>query len=244
MESVNFKLEVFEGPLELLVHLIEKNKVNICDIPISEILEQYMTYVEEYQRYNLDNISEFLLIASRLVYIKSRMLLPRVEDEEEDPREELVTMISNYIKYKDFASVLKEYKEKNGDKIYVKEPDKVEFDDTYKKKHDIAELIYAYNNILKRNLRKLPPPIQSFTGIVGTKHVSVSSRVFGLLRQLIMRKYISFKRFIYSQKSKSEVIAAFLAVLELSKVKRIMLKDDGPGGDDIRIELCGEELEN
>ncbi|MDP4153069.1 MAG: segregation/condensation protein A [Bacillota bacterium] len=246
MENVQFKLEVFEGPLDLLMHLIDKNKVNICDIPIAEILDQFMAYVEEYQNYNLDNISEFLVMAAQLLYIKSRMLLP-VEDtgEGEDPRDELIDMISRYRLYKEAAVTLKEYKSQNGDRIFVKEPELVEFDETYNKSHSIWQLLDAYRGMFRKNQRRMPPPIQSFSGIVGTPHVSVSSRVFNLLRHLLKRKYISFKSFIYSQKSRSEVVAAFLAILELSKVKRIRFEEvSAEGFSDIRIELSDEKRGN
>ncbi len=240
MEQLEFKLEVFEGPLDLLLHLLDKNKVDICDIPIAELLDQYMAYVEEYKNYNLDNISEFLLVASRLLYIKSKLLLPS-EEEEEDPRLELVDMLEEYKKVKVAAGELGERKLKNGDLIFTKKQDKVKFDDTYKRTHNISILSRAYEEMFKIKQRKLPPPIESFSGIVGTKIVSVTSRVVSMLRRLIRGKYTSFKAFIYSQRSRSEVVAAFLAILELSKVKRIKLVDIEGAEGDFRIELAKGE---
>ena len=205
-------------------------------IPIAELLDQYMAYVEEYKNYNLDNISEFLMVASRLLYIKSKLLLPAEEDEE-DPRLELVDMLEEYKKVKLAAEDLGRRKLQNGDLIFTKKQDKVKLDDTYKKTHDIKILSDAYEEMFKVKQRKLPPPIESFSGIVGTKIVSVASRVVNILRRLVKGKYTSFKAFIYSQKSRSEVVAAFLAILELSKVKRIVLTDIEGTQDDFRIEL-------
>ncbi len=237
MEQLEFKLEVFEGPLDLLLHLLDKNKVDICDIPIAELLDQYMAYVEEYKTYNLDNISEFLMVASRLLYIKSKLLLP-VEQDEEDPRLELVDMLEEYKKVKVAAGELSRRKAENGDIIFTKKQDKVKLDDTYRRTHDISVLSNAYEEMFKIKQRRLPPPIESFSGIVGTKIVSVASRVVSVLRRLVRGKYTSFKAFMYAQKSRSEVVAAFLAILELSKVKRIKLTDiEGTDGD-FRIELA------
>ena len=231
-EQLQFHLEVFEGPMDLLLHLIDKNKIDILDIPIALLLEQYMEYVEEYKKHDLDNLSEFLVVSSQLLYIKSKLLLPKEEsDEQEDPREELVKMILEYKKYKTVAQTLKEYKTENGDKLYIKGSEEIDFGKPKLKTQSVYSLVNAYESVFKKNMRRMPPPIESFSGIIGTKIVSVTSRVTNILRRLIKHKRLSFKELMYSQKSRSEVVAAFLAVLELSKVKRIILEDSGDGSD-------------
>lgn len=241
-EQLQFKLEVFEGPMELLLHLLDKNKVDIMDIPISDILEQYLIYVNEYKKYDLDNISEFLVIASQLVLIKSRMLLPKSDTDEQDPRDELINMIEEYKKYKQVAQTLKEYKENNGDKLFVKDAEDVELDKKYTKVHPVSLLVNAYEGVYKKNMRKMPPSIEAFSGIVGHKIVSVTTKVMAILRSLISNKKVSFKKLMYAQKSRSEIVAAFLAVLELSKVKRIIISDSKTDSQDITLELVrGDE---
>lgn len=225
MEQIKYKLEVFEGPLDLLLHLIDKNKVDICDIPIAEILSQFLLYVEDYKRADIDNISEFILMASQLVFIKSKMLLPKEEEEEGDPRDELAQMLLEYKKCKDAALILKESKEKNGDLIYVKKPDLVEADNTYPYTHSPDELVQSYESIFKRSFRRMPPPAAAFDKIVRANFVSVTRKVFAILRRLLRDRQIGFRTWMYSQRSRSEIVAAFLAVLELSKVNRIYLKE-------------------
>lgn len=231
-EQLQFHLEVFDGPMELLLHLIDVNKIDILDIPIALLAEQYVQYVEEYKKYDLDNLSEFIVVLSQLLYIKSKMLLPKEEsDEPEDPREELVKMILEYKKYKAVAQTLKDYKSEYGDKTYTKRSEEIDFGKPKMKQQTVSSLVNAYESVFKKNMRRMPPPLESFTGIVGHKIVSVTSRVSNILRQLIKRGRISFRELMYSQRSRSEVVAAFLAVLELSKVKRITLEDSADGTD-------------
>lgn len=236
MESVSFKLEVFEGPLDLLLHLISKNKINIYDIPIAEIFEQYMAHLEEMKKMDMELTSEFLSMASYLLYIKSKMLLPKHEDEEEekDPREELVARLIEYQKYK---KVLPRFKElfEEGKLTFVKDADDIIFDPIYKKNHTLSELYEAYNRILEKTKRKLPPAVSSFTKVVGRKIVSVNSKIVFILRNLLGKKENYFKSIIYKSKSKSEAVATFLAFLELIKADRIKVTDSG--NNDYKVSL-------
>lgn len=236
MESVSFKLEVFEGPLDLLLHLISKNKINIYDIPIAEILEQYMAHLEEMKKMDMELTSEFLSMASYLLYIKSKMLLPKHEDEEEekDPREELVARLIEYQKYK---KVLPRFKElfEEGKSTFVKDADDIIFDPVYKKNHTLPELYEAYNRVLEKTKRKLPPSVSSFTKVVGRKIVSVNSKIVFILRNLLGKKENHFRKIIYKSKSKSEAVATFLAFLELIKANRIKVTDSG--NNDYKVSL-------
>lgn len=159
MAEVTFKLEAFEGPLDLLLHLISKNKVSITDIPITLITEQYMDYLNEMKRFDMEITGEFLVMAAQLLYIKSKMLLPR-EDEEvkgEDPRAELVDRLIEYAKYKDAVGFLSE-RQFSDKYIFYKSPDKiavpkVKYIDT---EIPLSKLIEAYQGILERQERRKP----------------------------------------------------------------------------------------
>lgn len=231
--QISFKLEVFEGPLDLLLHLIEKNKIDICDIPIAELLEQYMEYVEEYKRQDLDSVSDFIHMASTLLYIKSRMLLPKQEDEE-DPRGPLVDMLAEYQRYKAAAADLSRFSG-TGENLYVRAQEEVEPDPIYKGRHDPSELQEAYESLYRRIRGKLPPPVETFRAYVSTKVVSVGSRITFVLRQLVRSGQTLFSTLFVGARSRSDIVATFLAVLELSKVNRIRL--DETGDKELKITL-------
>lgn len=230
-----FKLECFEGPLDLLLMLISKNKINIYDIPIAVLLEQYLEKLGEMSAMDLDVTSEFLTMASHLIYIKSQMLLPRhSEEEEEDPRERLVRMLMEYKRYKAVVTYLAE-KSGVGANRFAKKPDKIETADEYSITHDAAELINAYKASLKRIKRRLPPPVTSFQGIVGKTVTSVSEKLVGLLRKLVTHRSIRYKSLFKKARSRSDIVATFLAVLEILKIRRVELDDLGGGEYSLRI---------
>ncbi len=159
MEKVLYKLENFEGPLDLLLHLITKNKVSIYDIPIVEITDQYLEAIEGIEEAQLDNTSEFLVLAAQLLLIKSRMLLPKEEvlEEEEDPREELARRLLEYQKYKEASQELRKT-EFWSRYMFFKESEKIDFPvPPYDKHHETDELINAFNSILQRQIRKEKP---------------------------------------------------------------------------------------
>ena len=154
MEKVLYKLENFEGPLDLLLHLITKNKVNIYDIPIVEITDQYLEAIKDVGESQLDNTSEFLVLAAQLLYIKSKMLLPKdEEEEEEDPREELAQRLLEYQKYKEASHELRKT-EFWSQFMAFKEAEKINFPIAqYDRHHETTELIDAFNAILQRKRR-------------------------------------------------------------------------------------------
>lgn len=226
MEKPSFKLQVFEGPLDLLLHLISKNKVNIYDIPIAQILEQYMAYIDSMNDMNMEVTADFLAMASQLIYIKSKMLLPKYEDEEEeDPRDLLVRMLLEYKRYKEVSGTMKEMSAPLNS-TFVKEPEKIAPDNTYSNSHSPDELYDAYLNAVRKVKRRLPPPVTSFKGIVGHTVYSVSRKAISLLRQLLFKKKIPFLSLFESSKSRSEIVATFLAILELAKNRRISVDND------------------
>ena len=170
---MDFHLDNFDGPLDLLLHLISKNKVSIYDIPIAEILEQYMAVLHEAEHMDLDVAGDFIAMAAQLVYIKSRMLLPKHEEDEdgEDPRAGLVEMLLEYQRLKSATAFFAE-KNETGRDIYVKPPERQD-DAPVEYHHTVNDLIRAANKMLRRTKRRLPPPVTSFQGIVGREPAPV-----------------------------------------------------------------------
>ncbi len=242
MQTITYHLDAFDGPLDLLLQLISKNKVNIYDIPIAEILEQYNEAFRAMDIQDLDLLSDFVAMSAHLVYIKSKLLLPRHEelDEEQDPRRELVQMLLEYQQFKEISGTLYSRYEIGRD-IFVKGQEAFEPDKTYRHSHRVDELIHAIHKMFDRSDQKLPPPVSSFKGIVGREVYSVSSKVAFVLKSLVNSGKASFKGLFRSVKTRSEVVATFLAVLELCKSNKIHFTDDG---DDKQLMLVTEEDTN
>ena len=236
MEKLSYKLEVFEGPLDLLIALIGKKKIDIADINISEILEQYIAYLSMMQQMDLEIASEFLVMASNLIYIKSKMLLPKSQMEE-DPRLTLVQAIAEYQKHKESAFTLGRMFSAN-EGLFVKEMEELpETRDAYEKIHSLDELHSAFVRIYEKNNRRLSPPISSFGGIVGRETAPVSIRLTDLLRRLVFHKILSFFDIFKNAVNRSEIVATFLAVLELSKTKRVIVDNEEDCEDGSRFLL-------
>ena len=219
MEKLSFKLEVFEGPLDLLLRLITKNKVNIYDIPIASITDQYIETIEMMREMDLDVSSEFTVMASQLLLIKSRMLLPKnEEDDEEDPRGELVEKLLEYQRYKATSAFLKEREFSYRYMIFKKPIDIdpiIEPDNTV---YPVDRLLEAFNDILERSKRRVPPPRKTFEGIVRKEKVSVKERIFFIDDILSGKESVMFSELFENTDSKPAMIATFLALLELIKV--------------------------
>lgn len=228
MEQVTYKLENFEGPLDLLLTLIHKNKVSIYDIPIAEITEQYLEAIEGIEELNLDNTSEFLVMASQLLYIKSKMLLPKNEEDEdeEDPREELARRLIEYQQYKEASQELRksEFSTKH---MVFREAEKISFPiPEYDKRHEVDELLQAFDSIFRRHLRRQKPEKRAFSQIVGREKVSVDDMVEKICKRLRKSKRIKFETLFNEGDSKPEMIATFLAVLEMVKLGRLFANYD------------------
>lgn len=222
MEKLSYKLEAFEGPLDLLLHLISKHKLDILDIPIADLLEQYMEQIRSMQEQDMDVASEFLEMAARLVYIKTVSLLPKHEEAEE-LKQELTGQLLEYQECKKMAMKMADQFEFN---TYVREAMVIETNAVYKRNHTPQELFLAYQNAVGRGKRFMPPTMQAFSGIVTRRIVSVASKIIGVLRRLWKEKELPYQELFQQNQEKSELVATFLAVLELVKGKRIRIEGE------------------
>jgi len=226
METISYKLPVFEGPLDLLLFLVQKNKLNIYDIPIAEVLEQYIDTIRRMQESDMEVASEFLDMAARLVYIKSSLLLPKHE-EAELLKAELTGALVEYRLCQEVAARLSRLYV--GGDIYVRSPAEVEHDHTYKLTHSAKILADAYLSAAGKGKRRLPPPREAFSGIVSRPVISVSSRILHVLQSLRDHKPVAYGALFRDAKTKSELVATFLALLELVKEKQIAINGEGTG---------------
>ncbi len=242
--ELEFKLQVFEGPLDLLLHLLDKNKVSIYDIPIVEITNQYMEYIRQMQKQDLNIVSEFMVMAATLLDIKSKMLLPAdpTDEEEEDPRAELVQQLLEYKLYKCMAFELKD-RQVDASHIFYKEPTVPEEVLAYQPPVDTKELVSdltlnqlndIFKSILKRQKDKIDP-IRSKFGEIRKEEVSLDDKMASLSEYATQHKNFSFRQLLEKQSSKMEVIVTFLAILELMKSGKILISQEHTF-DDIRIE--------
>lgn len=230
-ETLSYKLDVFEGPLDLLLNLIAKNKLNIYDIPIAELLEQYMAQIHEMQAADMDVASEFLEMAARLVHIKSVSLLPKKE-EEAALKQELTGQLLEYQQCKEAAMRLRERFSLDG---VVRAQADIPADLTYKRHHKPQELLSTYLSMLGK---KKPPepqkPEDTISKLITRRVVSVASQIVFVLRSLWKKRHVSLKELFRGKNDPSERVAAFLAVLELVKDKRLRVDGDG---EDCEIKL-------
>lgn len=224
LPQFNYKFETFEGPLDLLLSLIAKNKINIYDIQISELLEQYMEQIKLMQENQMDVASEFLAMASRLVYIKSAMLLPKYEDEAEELKKELSGQLIEYQLCKEIAEKMSKIYDFD---TFYKDASPVKFDLTYNRSHDPKDIVRGYIDAVGRGKRKLPPPESAFSGIIERKIVSVNARIISVMRKLWHGKRVKYRELFTAVNERSELVATFLAVLELVKGKRVRIDGDG-----------------
>lgn len=223
MDNLTYKIEVFEGPMDLLLHLINKHKLNINDIPIVELVNQYLDYVKQMEQSDFDVAGDFLEMAARLIYIKTVSLLPRHE-EAEILKKELTGELIDYRDCKILAKKLSQQTEGFGRHVRQAQGGWVNYD--YERFHEGEELMNAYINAAGKAQRRLPPPIDSFKGIVARKFVNVASKVRTVMRRLWNGKKVSFLSLFEGSKSKSDIVATFLAVLELTKTKKITIDGD------------------
>lgn len=223
MEDMKYHLESFDGPLDLLLTLIKRNRVSIWDIPIVEITDQYLEAIEGIEKSKLDDTSEFIVLASQLLYIKSKMLLPKEEKEEdeEDPREELAQRLYEYKKFKEASQEMRK-SEFSSKYMVFREEEKIKFPiPEYSRHHELSELADAFNSIYQRRIRKAKPEKRAFSGIVGREKVSVDDMVEKICNVLHKRRRVGFASLFREEDSRPEMIATFLAVLEMIKLRRI-----------------------
>lgn len=243
--DLTVKLQVFEGPLDLLLHLIDKNKVNIYDIPIVEITAQYMEYIAEMKRRDLNVLSEFLVMAATLIDIKSKMLLPSNPDapeEEEDPRAELVQQLLEYKMYKCMAYELKD-RQIDAQKTMFKVPTIPDEILAYEEPVDIDELVSditlaklndIFQSIMKKQVDKIDP-VRSKFGKIEKEEVSLEDKMEYLTEYAKEHQHFSFRSLLEKQSSKVNIIVTFLAILELMKMGKIFISQEKIF-DDIKID--------
>lgn len=225
-EKISVKLEVFEGPLELLLHLLKKNKVSIYDIPIVKITGQYMEYLAMCETFDIELSADFLVMASELLLIKSKMLLPKPEEDKEDPREDLVERLLKYQRMKLLSGFLKEH-EFATKYNFFKEPDKIEKReaDYSGQSFDIEMLIAAFLDIADKAARLAPPPKSAFKAIVPPEIVPVETRVTFIRNKLKKGKKTNFGEIFEGITSKPVLIATFLALLEMIKCELVLCEN-------------------
>lgn len=240
LEKIQYKLEVFEGPMDLLLQLISKKKVSINDVPIMEIIEQYLEYVRQMKDDNLEVSSEFLEMAARLLYIKTVSLLP-VHEEAEKLVEELRGELTEYQDCKTIAGKLQN--QAKGFELYSRPPEEIEVDMTYTRIHEPYEIFKAYLSAVGKGKRRLPPPFEAFRGIVAHKIVSVSSRIGYIINKFKESKKHNFISFFDESESRSEIVATFLALLAMAKAKRVLIDGEGENAEITLLEGGEESIE-
>ena len=225
MEALNYRLDQFEGPLDLLLTLIQKNKVNISDIPISLICDQYVEYIAEAQKLDMDVAAEFLVMASELMLIKSKMLLPRPEEETEDPRAQLTDALLRYQQAKEAVAKLSPLYAYYSGRM-VKDTDEISVDKTFVHEQDVTALcaavrrIIAYNNALEHAANT------AFTPMISKPIIPVEIKIVSILKTVETRGVASLEELIIDEVSLPDLIASFLGVLELVKIRKLLIADD------------------
>ena len=243
--DLNFKLQQFEGPLDLLLHLIDKNKMDIFDIPIVEITAQYMEYIRAMKEANLDIMSEFLVMAATLLKIKSKMLLPieeSDEDEEEDPRAELVKQLLEYKMYKCISYELRD-RQVDANNVYFKVPTIPEEVSKYEEPVNLDDLMSditltklnaIFNSVIKRQENRVDP-VRSKFGKIEKEEVSLEDKMNYMLEFARNNHNFSFRQLLEEQRSKMDTIVTFLVILEMMKAGQIYIVQENTF-DDIQIE--------
>lgn len=223
MESLTFKLEEFEGPLDLLLYLVGKNKMDLHEIAILDLIDQYTAVINTLTDHRLDVASEFIEMAARLVQMKSYLLLPRSE-EAERLKQELTGQLIEYSACKEIAVRMGTMAAATF--TAVRKPMEVELDNTYQLRHDASLLQQAWFGLMGRSRRKAAPSAERFEPLVTAPFVSVASRVVHVLRGLVTGKVRQLRSLFSPTGSRSETVATFLAVLELVRAGRITIADD------------------
>ena len=239
--NIEFRINEFEGPLDLLLHLIKESKMDIMNIEIESITKQYMDYLEEQEKMNLEIASEYLVLASELLEIKSKMLLPSYKDEneedEEDPREQLINRLLEYQAYKEITKVLQE-KESLRREIYTKSPENIKnyIDEVKEINIDVSldDLVEAFKKYLQRKQDNKPLKTK-----VTVNEISVSSRRHDIKRLLKTKKKVSFFE-LFPVLSKEYVVATFLAILEMAKSQELRITQNDTFDDIICEVVSGE----
>lgn len=226
--TLSYKIEGFEGPLDLLLQLIARNKLNIYDIELSVLIDQYLEQIELFKSEEMELESEFLEMASRLLYIKTVSLLPK-HDEIVQLKEELTGELLEYMVCQQMAQKLSLMQD--GFDRFVRKPEELEFDKTYELTHSPEVMYLSYLAAVGRGQRKLPPSTAPFTKIVAKKIVAVSTKIVFVIRNLWTGGSKKLSSLYKTARSRSELVATFLAVLELCKANRVRVDGDSDSAE-------------
>ena len=225
MEAVTYRLDQFEGPLDLLLTLIQKNKVNISDIPIALICDQYMVYITKAEELDMEVASEFLVMASHLMLIKSKMLLPRPEDEKADPRAELTDALLRYQQAKEAVVKLSPMYAYYSGRM-IKDTDEISVDKTYVHDQDVTALCAAVRRIIAYNNALEKAATTAFKPMISKPIIPVEIKIVSILRTVEKRGAASLYELVSDEATLPDAIAAFLGVLELIKVRKLLVADE------------------
>ena len=244
----NEGMEDFEGPLDVIFLLLSKNKIEIADVSITAILEQYLAYLDEMKRLDMEIASEFITMASHLMLIKTKMLLSAAEAAEAESELDLIRQNLIERQRKDaieqirLAITVLEPRNEIGRCLFVKQPEPLRRDQSYRYRHEPADLLRALDEIADRNARQLPPPTVNFKGIVGKEPYPVAKKAGEILRRLVLRGIEAFKNLFKGNRSRSEVVATFISVLELCKSGSVTLENDD-SGENPNVRLIKNDME-
>ena len=243
------EMEDFNGPLDVIFLLLSKNKIEIQDVSITAILEQYLAYLDEMKRLDMEIASEFITLASHLMLIKTKMLLSAAEQAEAESELDLLRQSLIERQRKEAIEQIRvaigflEPRNEIGRCLFTKDLEPLRKDQTYRYQHVPADLLRALDTISERSQRQLPPPTVNFMGIVGKERYPVTRKAGEILRLLVLRGVERLKNLFKGNKSRSEVVATFISVLELCKSGSIFLEGDA-GSDDLEVRLLDQTKAN
>ena len=242
------EMEDFEGPLDVIFLLLSKNKIEIQDVSITAILEQYLAYLDEMKRLDMEIASEFITMASHLMLIKTKMLLSAAEQEEAENELDLLRQSLVERRRKEAMEQIRravavlEPRNDIGRCVFTKEPEPLKRAQGYRYQHDPLDLLRAMAAIAERSSNQLPPPTANFRGIVGKEPYPVTRKSVEVLRHLVLRGVERLKNLFRGNRSRSEVVATFLTILELCKSNRVVLENDITG-ENPNVRLLDKEEE-
>lgn len=243
------QMEDFEGPLDVIFLLLSKNKIEIQDVSITAILEQYLAYLEEMKRLDMEIASEFITMASHLMLIKTKMLLSAAEQAEAETELDILRQSLIERQRKEAMEAVRtaiawlEPRNEIGRCLFVKQPEPLRKEQSYRYQHETADLLRALDEISERNQRRLPPPTVNFKGIVGKERYPVSRKTGEILRRLILRGVERLKNLFKGNRSRSEIVATFISVLEMCRTGSVVLEGD-VSGEDPNVRLLDESKVN
>ena len=235
VRSRNEEMEDFEGPLDVIFLLLSKNKIEIQNVSITAILEQYLAYLDEMKRLDMEIASEFITMASHLMLIKTKMLLSAAEQAEAESELDLLRKSLAERERREALDQIRkavtelEPRNEIGRSIFTKEPEPLRRDAAYRYQHEASDLLRALDSISERNQRMLPPPTVNFKGIVGKERYPVTKKASQVVRRLVQYGIVRLKALFRGNRSRSEVVATFLAILELCRTHSVVLEDDNSG---------------